>query len=55
MVHSADGGIDFCDNVPGILPRYSLAPFLLIVCLDYVLQTSIDLMKKKNVTGENFA
>ena len=30
----------------GVLQRDTLAPYVLIICLDYVLRTSIDLMKE---------
>ena len=39
------GDTDFYDIVTGVLQRDSLAPYLLIICLDYVLRTSIDIMK----------
>ena len=40
-----DGDIDFFDIVAGVLPRDTLAPYLFIICLDYVLRTSINKMK----------
>ena len=43
---SPDSDIDFFDIVIGVLLRDSLASFLLIICLDYVLGMSIDLMKE---------
>ena len=45
-VHSLDGDIDYFDFVAGVLQRDILAPYLFIICLDYVLRTSIDLMKE---------
>ena len=33
------------DIVAGVLQRDILAPYLFIICLDYVLRTSIDIMK----------
>ena len=40
-VHSPDGGTDYFDIVPGVLQGDTLAPYLFIICLDYVLRTSI--------------
>ena len=34
------------DIVAGVLQGDTLAPYLFIICLDYVLRTSIDLMKE---------
>ena len=42
-VHSPDGGI---------LREDTLDPYLFIICRDYVLQTSIDLMKGNDFTLE---
>ena len=44
-VHSPDGDTDYFDIVAGILQEDTLAPYHLIICLDYVLRTSIDKMK----------
>ena len=47
-VHSLDGDTDRmlpCDIVAGVLQGHTLAPYLFIICLDYVLRTSIDIMK----------
>ena len=41
-VRSPDGDTDYFDIVAGVLQRDRLAPFLFIICLDYVLRTSID-------------
>ena len=41
-VRSPDGDTDYFDNVAGALQGDTLAPYLLIICLDYVLMTSID-------------
>ena len=35
-VHSLDGDTDFFDIVAGVLQRDTLAPYLFIICLDYV-------------------
>ena len=45
-VRSPDGDTDFFDIVAGVLQGYTLASYLFIICLDYVLRTSIDLMKE---------
>ena len=47
-VRSLDGDTDYFDIVTGVLQGDTLAPYLLIICQDYVLKKSIDLMKKKN-------
>ena len=44
-VHSPDGDTDYFDIVASGLQGNTLAPYLLIICLDYVLRTSIDKMK----------
>ena len=41
-VRSPDGDTDYFDIVAGVLQRDTLAPYLFIICLDYVLRTSID-------------
>ena len=45
-VRSADGDTDYFDIVAGVLQRDTLAPDLFIICLDYVLRTSIDKIKE---------
>ena len=44
-VHSPDGDTDYFDIVAGVLQGDTLAPYLCIICLDYLLRTSIDIMK----------
>ena len=44
-VCSPDGDTDYFDIVAGVLQGYSLAPYLFIICLDYALRTSINIMK----------
>ena len=44
MVQSHDGDTDYFDIVPGILQGDTFAPYLFILCLDYLLQKSIDLI-----------
>ena len=41
-VRSADGDTEYFDIVAGVLQGDTLAPYLFIICLDYVLRTSID-------------
>ena len=41
-----DRDTDYFDIVAGVLQRDTLAPYLFIICLDYVLRTSIDKMKE---------
>ena len=44
-IRSSDGYTDYFDIVPGVLQGDTLAPYLFIICLDYLLRTSIDKMK----------
>ena len=48
-VRSPDGDTDYCDIVTGVLQGDTLAPYLFIICLDYELKTSIDLMKENDL------
>ena len=52
-VHSLDGDANFFDIVTGVLQGDTLAPYLFIICLDYILWVSIDLMKENGLTLEN--
>ena len=45
-VRSLDGDTDYFDIVAGVLQRDTLAPYLFIICLGYVLRTSIDKIKE---------
>ena len=45
-VRSPDGDTEYFDIVAGVLQGDTLAPYLLIICLDYVLRTSIDKIKE---------
>ena len=45
-VHLPDGDTDYFDIVAGVLQGDTFAPYLFIICVDYVLWTSIDLMKE---------
>ena len=51
-VCSSDGDTDYFDTVAGVLQGDTLAPYLFIICLDYVLGTSIDKMKDKFQAGK---
>ena len=44
-VRSPDGDADYFNIVAGVLPGDTLAPYLFIICLDYMFRTSIDKMK----------
>ena len=44
-VRSPDGDTDYFNIVAGVLQRDTLAPYLFIICLDYVLRT-IDKIKE---------
>ena len=44
-VRSPDEDTDYLDIVAGVLQGDTLAPYLFIICLDYVLKTSIDKMR----------
>ena len=45
-VHSLDGDTDYFDIVAGVLQGDTLAPYLVIICLDYVHRTFIDKIKE---------
>ena len=45
-VRSLDEDTDYFDIVAGLLQGDTLAPYLFIICLDYVLRTSIDKIKE---------
>ena len=49
-VRSPDRDTDFFDIIAGVLQGDTLARYLFINCLDYVLRTSIDLMKENGFT-----
>ena len=44
-VRSPDGVTDYFDIVARVLQEDTLSPYLIIICLDYVLRTSTDKMK----------
>ena len=45
-VRSPDGDTEYFDIVAGVLQGDTLAPHLFIICLDYVLRTSIDKIRE---------
>ena len=49
-VKSPDGDTETFDIIAGVLQGDTLAPFLFIICLDYVLRTSINNMKELGLT-----
>ena len=46
--NTKDGDTDYFDIVAGVLQRDTLAPYLFIICLDYMLRTSIDKIKENS-------
>ena len=45
-VRSPDGDTDYFNIVAGVLQGDTVAPYLIIICLDYVLRTSINKIKE---------
>ena len=45
-VRSPDGDTDYFNIVAGVIQGDTLAPFLFIICLNYVIRTSIDKIKE---------
>ena len=45
-VHSLDGDTEYFDVVAGVIQGDTLAPYIFIICLDYVLRTSIDKIRE---------
>ena len=45
-VRSLDGDTDYFEIVAGVVQGDTLTPYLFIICLDYVLRMSIDLIKE---------
>ena len=50
MVHSPNGYSDFFDIVAGVIQGDTLAPYLFILCLNYIIRKSIDLIKENGFT-----
>ena len=48
IVRSPDGNTDYFDILASVRQGDTLAPYLLIICLDYVLRTSIDKIKENS-------
>ena len=48
-VYSPDSDTDFFDIVFGVLQEDTLAQYQFIISLDYILQTSVDLMKENGI------
>ena len=46
QVRSPDGDKDYFGIEEGVLQGHTLAPYLFIICLDYILRTSIDKIKE---------
>ena len=46
LVCSSNGVTNFFDIIVRVLQGNTLVPYLFIICLDYVLQTSIDLIEE---------
>ena len=51
-VRSPDGDTDFFDIITGVLQGDISAPYLFIICLDYVVPTLINLMKENGLPLE---
>ena len=49
-VRSQDEDTDNFDIVVGVLPGDTLAPYMFIICLEYKLRTSIDIIKENGFT-----
>ena len=47
-VHSPDGDTEYFDIVAGVLQGETLVPYFFIICLDYVLRTSIDKIREND-------
>ena len=50
---SPDGDTNFFEIIAGILQGNTLAPYLFLICPDYALRTSIDLIKENDFTQKN--
>ena len=45
-LRSPEGDTDYFDIVAGVIQGDTLAPYLFIICLNYILRTSIDKIKE---------
>ena len=54
VLFSLDGDIDYFNIVAGVLQGDTLAPYLFIICLDYVLRMSTDKMKNNGFNPIGF-
>ena len=52
MVRSPNGDTEFFDILAGVLQGDTLAPFLFVICLDYVLRISVDKCNEYGLTLE---
>ena len=50
MVCSPDGNTEFFDIIAGVLQGDTLAPYIFIICLDYVLRRALDENKELGLT-----
>ena len=50
MVLSPYGYTDFFNIIAGVMQGDTLAPYIFLICLDYILWTLIDLMKENGFT-----
>ena len=50
MVRSPDGDTDYFDILAGVLQGDTLAPYIFVICLDYVLRTSADIHNELGLT-----
>ena len=49
IVRSPDGDTEFFTILAGVLQGDTLTPFLFIICLDYILRTSLDKIKENDL------
>ena len=45
-IHSSDGDTKLFNIVAGVLQEDTLVPYLFIICLDYILRATVDLIKE---------
>ena len=44
-VHSPDGDTEYVGSLAGVLQGDTVAPYLFIICPEYMLRTSVDIIK----------